>query len=245
MVVKNNRTVETYKAISQIGLKTVNWISFSLRNLSDLSFKMPEIKQFIRKNKPCLFIWDPKDLGNPGIKKDFYFGLEDESPVMNWFDKNREDISKYQYLITSQISSSNMNNPKNGFVGTIFSDGKGRLFGETYHKPGIYNHRDLTRPKEDLSEYLIIFNTEDFELVSINPAKKGFLLTRAMINKLISLYGSHKGYFEFVCGSQCGVVDVYTTGYVPIQDSDFPDDLHLNLSLSAPSRVSKFSQQGL
>jgi len=208
-------TAAIYSRIKNSGLATVSWLELSDINKSNKAKVIRAISDFVKANKPCLFIFDPK---HDGLKKGFLFGVNDHSEIKAWMDDHQDELGKYSFLVTSQIT-----NPGDGFVGSVFSDGKGRLFGESLHKPGICNQRELSQPKEDLTKFSDEFLIEDFELMS----KKGIFLVYSDIQRLEELYSHRKGYFEFVKGEQHGKKGIFTVGFEPFNGLiRYPLELH-------------------
>ncbi len=198
--VANLTTPDVYSQIKRIGLKTVNWNSFSPRENVDLDDMLTRMDGFIMDFSPCLFIWDPKFQG----KKDYLFNVLEVNKVCDWVSSNKP--FDYSYLITTLISSCS-----GGYVGTIMSDGKGKLFCETYHEPGVSNHRVLSQSKTDESKlsYFCRFFSQDFELASLS----GQGLNESEINYLLKTFSFEKGYFEFVRGMHLNKPGVYVTGF--------------------------------
>ncbi len=207
---KKKNTIETYSSIRDKGLYTVFWENYKYEKLLD---SIEKIRDFINKNKPCLFIYNPTV---PGVSKDFLFGVTDISEVKEWIRDNSENLDKYYYLITSQIT-----NPGDGFVGSVYSDGKGKIFCETLHQEGICNHRILSHGKCDSTE-VSSFYVENFELLS----REGKFLAFENIKDIFSVYWDKKGYFEFVNGIQSGRRGIYTTGFEELRGMfDFPEEI--------------------
>lgn len=233
----SKNTVETYSAIRDLGLKTVKWINFSLSSNSPKEIPLEKIKSFLLKNSPCLFIWEPKEKTRIDIRKGFILDVFSFDDIAKWMLMNESSLSLYNYLITTQISNSVQTNPQQGFVGVVFSDGRGKIYGETYHKPGVYNQRELTRPKKDFdTKYAVQFSTEDFSPLAIKSRIPN-LLTNKILGRLILLYGNKRGYFEFVSGVQCKKRDIYTIGFIPSILANFPDSVYNLLCRDAEARL--------
>ena len=75
-------TTETYSRIRSLGLKTVSWKESD--NISDAF--LGEVEEFIKLNKPCLFIHDPKRRGSNDLRKDYLFDVKAFSEVLNWIE---------------------------------------------------------------------------------------------------------------------------------------------------------------
>ena len=208
-------TIETYSHIESLGLSTVRWKSYTPDNVLS---SLDEIKRFIESNNPCLFIFDPRF---PGVKKSFLFGVKDFSEVEKWIAKNKNVLTNYNYLITTQID-----NPGNGYVGSAYSDGNGRLFCETLHYPGISNQRELTQPTKDYDGYLSQLFIDLADSNEIWALSTDWLL-RNDVEKIIKTFINHKGYFEFVIGVQHGKLDIYIIGQESGPLFSFPSALHL------------------
>ena len=207
-------TDQTYSQIEKLGLKTVEWDSFESRSPNEVMFRA---KRFINVNRPCLFIWDPL-VDNPRVRKSFLFGLKNPKAVNKWVEENRINLDKYRFLITTQII-----NPGDGFVGSVYSDGKGKVFGETLHYPGICNHQKLSQSSPIATrENLDHFIAEEFSFEGGRLSHLGI----SNAKELIETFSPHKGYFEFVCGAQKGKRGIYTVGYENNKLFEFPEDLH-------------------
>jgi hypothetical protein len=203
-------TSEVYSQIKSLGLETVLWETYYGEEVRDTA----KIHSFIQKNKPCLFIFDPTSRN--GLKKDFLFGVTNPEEVEKWIRMHYSQLKHYSFLITTQIF-----NPGNGFVGTAITDGNGRMFIETLHKPGVCNQRELSQPKENISQYLdhACIDGDDVAIT------KGFL-RKSDITRIHDTYFGQKGYFEFVYGRQLGRDTIYTTGHEYGGLFTFPSDLH-------------------
>jgi hypothetical protein len=206
-------TSQTYNQIRQLGLDTVEWDSFSSNDPAEVASRA---KKFIPTNNPCLFIWDPIS-DNPHFRKSFLFGVTDPAEVSEWVKNNVQDLDQYRFLLTTQIT-----NPGAGFVGSVYSDGMGKVFGETLHHPGICNHQKLSQSSLPTSKNLDHFVAEGFSFEGGHLPHLGL----GNAKELIATYSPHKGYFEFVCGLQKGKWGIYTVGYENSRLFDFPDDLH-------------------
>lgn len=215
------KTTETYAKIKESGLETVKWEEFDPKNDDDIQQMLASTRRFIEKRKPCLFIRDPR---KKELKKEYLFDVNDFSQVLDWAAKNKNAILDYSYLVTTQID-----NHGPGFVGNVFSDGKGSLFCETLHRPGISNQRELSQPKEDIGRYLDHFVAEEFTLRNAD----GRYLTRENIEEIMNLYAHRKGYFEFVKGIQHGRIGTYTIGF---EDLRYPKELSEALTLDLETR---------
>lgn len=211
-------TPEVYLRIRDLGLETVVWEQFDIYE-DNKKEVLKLIKQFIEKNNPCLFIYDPR---RNGLKKDFLFDVRTFNEVYEWILENERNLSDYSYLITSQIT-----NPGNGFVGNVLSDGHGRLICETLHRPGVCNQRELSQPKEnseDVSRYLDMLVADEFKLES---TERGFVPLNVARN-IIRLYGDKTGYFEFVKGVHLGSDGIYTIGFENCGFFSFPEEIFIN-----------------
>ncbi len=210
-------TEERYSAIRKLGLDTVIWEKYRLTFEEDVFFMLKGVGDFIGVNAPCLFIYDP--LCENG-RKGYLFDVKHPREVADWVDKNERNLFDYSYLVTSQVTSTS-----NGFVGTVFSDGKGSMVCETLHVPGVSNHRALSQPSEDISDEVDYFTVEDFSLLSAG----GKFLRYKDIRSIMRLYERLEGEFEFVKGVQAGKVGMYTMGY---EKTPFQTSLHERLSLN-------------
>jgi len=220
-------TTQTYKDLKGVyGLETLIWKSFKI-DKSNIDQRVGLVKEFIEKYKPCLFIWDPLD-DNNGLSKDFLFNVSNPDGVTNWIYENLAHLSNYQFLVTSQICNTN-----NGFVGNCISDGKGKLFIETLHKPGVCNQREFSKPKEDIGEWLDFAVVQDFSLESAS----GKFLTREDVKRLVDVYGEKKGFFEFVKGVHLGKNGYYSVGCEKGSFFCFPEEMHLNKLVNAEYRL--------
>ena len=244
MLARKMNTSETYFYIRSLGLETLKWLNFSSESHKDFISRIPQLKEFISANRPCLFIWDPKNPEN-GLKKDFYFNLENEKKIEEWVSENRSLVKKYDYLINTQITNPKDTNPKYGFIGSVFSDGKGNIFGETYHEPGVYNQRLLSRPKKDLSDYLNIFCTGNFKPEIILNGKERIFHDKTSLKEIIDLYGDLRGYFEFMKGVQNNKIGIYTIGFAQEASYYFPKDLfdHYCLNIRGKMNVRLLSKE--
>ncbi|MGV8151196.1 MAG: hypothetical protein ACP5NV_05705 [Candidatus Woesearchaeota archaeon] len=207
-------TVQTYEKIKNLGYNTVDWIYIGSQKLEE---SLEEIKSFITKNKPCLFIYDPIR-EEPNIKKDYLFGVKDIAEIDKWIEKNHKNISSYEYLVTTQIQGL-----QEGFIGTVLSNGKGKMIIETIHEPYICNHRILSQEPFDSAKVsqLIIDNTDDS--YSINDAK----LSKETSQILIKMFETQHGYFEIIKGIQKNKTGIYVTGYETTGFFEFPENLHV------------------
>lgn len=197
----SNNTVKTYSAIHNQGLCPVIWDTYDLTHPDQTTSLIVACDKFITKNKPCLFIYDPK---TPLLKKGFLFGITNMQEVHQWLQENEKNLIKYNYLVTTQVE-----NHGRGYVGSVFSDGKGNMLCETMHKPGVSNQRELSQPKEDISRFLDGFTLNDYDL----KTWRGKMLTKADINEISKEFSGLEGYFEFVYGKQAGKVGIVTTGF--------------------------------
>src|SRR3989344_7729690 len=77
-------TPEVYSRIRDLGLETVVWVPLDISedNREEALFL---IKQFIERNNPCLFIYDPK---RNGLKKNFLFDVRTFDEVYEWVIEN-------------------------------------------------------------------------------------------------------------------------------------------------------------
>jgi hypothetical protein len=208
-------TTEKYSQIKDMDLETVKWGSYYSSNLMPALF---EVKEFIKQNNPCLFIYDPRI---SELKKNAIFDVADIDTVYLWINKNFNDVKNYDYLITSQIK-----NPGDGFVGSVVSDGKGRLVCETLHTPTICNHRELSQNTKEFPEGS--FNELYLETDGVHElwSVVGKHLTRRDILEIQELYMHRNGYFEFVKGVQAGSKGMYTIGYESQGAFDLQDLWH-------------------
>jgi len=216
-------TSEVYSKIRNMGLKTVNWERFSPRTLSELYQMYESCQEFIQENSPCLFIWEPRWTGEKG-----YF-IDVES--MDFVDMALLNLPvfDFSYLTTTQIS-----NPGLGFIGTAISDGRGRLYCETYHESGVCSHRAMSQSKIDESKSNLFgrFVSKDFEILSL----EGNTLSAAHIRMLHKTYEMERGYFEFVYGNQLGEWGLYTTGFENLGGVSFPEQAITGLLMGREGR---------
>jgi hypothetical protein len=193
-------TTEKYQEIKDLGLETVAWIEYS--SLTKNNFK--EIAEFIKVNKPCLFIYDPK---TSEYHKGFLFNVESMNPVISWIDKSSTSVDKFNYLVTTQIT-----NPYDGFVGTVRCDGKGKMMATTLHYPGICNQREVTEPTKDYTGYWNDISIDETGIHS-SWASTDRWMKSYQIKELIETYMHREGYFEFINGYQSGRRGLFTIGY--------------------------------
>jgi len=222
-------TVNIYTEIKNLGLETVVWKLYSAEKLLSSS---SEIESFIEENKPCLFIHDPITCD---AKKEYMFDVTQYDTVDKWIRKHSKsrllrkhlrDINKFNYLITTQISNSG-----DGFVGSVFSDGNGRMLCETLHVPGICNHRDLSQPSNVYDQKY--FSSLFIDISNFNVGESGDIwatdrdwLSRDNVVELMRLFMDRKGYFEIVKGIQNGHAGIYTTGHETCSIFSFPHMSH-------------------
>jgi hypothetical protein len=218
---QRRKTDEQYQRVKDMGLETVEWETFDPQNIN-LSQMLSSMEEFILKNQPCLFIFDPL---KPPLKKGFLFNVTKLKPVEDWVLDNLTILKEYSYLITTQVC-----NYGTGFVGTLYSNGKGDLLIETYHKPKVSNQREISQPKEDIEKYRETSIVSNFEILS----KQKNFLQRTDLEKLIDIYGLKKGYFDFVKGTQANKTGIYTLDHHSL---DFPAALHLELSINKRNRL--------
>ncbi len=207
-------TPETYLLIREMGLPTVFWKKYSIKNERDLEKMLKGATGFIQRKSPCLFIWDPID---PDLHKGYFVNVKNPQIIIDWVRDNKKDVQKYDYLMTTQIINSG-----NGFVGNAISDGRGRMFVETLHTPGVCNHRDLTQPQKKDDGYFEFFSVENFELASIGRG----LLSGEQLRRIIETYSDREGFFEFNYGEHLGNLGAYTVGFQKEGIFSFPSDLH-------------------
>ncbi len=220
-------TDQTYRAVrDEFGLETIRWKTFKI-GMYDIEQKTGLSKAFIQEYAPCLFIWDPlyEDIG---AEKDFLFNVTNPNDAVDWIYANRQNLWKYKFLVTSQIS-----NPNNGFVGNCVSNGKGRLFIETMHRPGVCNQRELSKPKKVFGEWLDFAAVEAFSLESIG----GKFLTREDVHDIVQVYGGKKGFFEFVKGVHLGKEGYFTIGCEKGRFFCFPEEMHLDKLVNSRFRL--------
>ena len=209
-------THETYQTIIKKGLKTVKFEHFQT---SDKKQILEKAKIFIEKNKPCLFIWDP--ISSKGVK-DYFFDLKDTLKIEKWVNENVKSLKNYNFLLTSQIF-----NHGTGFVGSVYSNGEGKLIGETLHIPNVCSHRALSQGSETCKNTLTEFAFEDFDLRKIS----GNYLKREILRQIANNYLHLKGYFEFVYGNHLNNIEVITTGFESLSNFPFPEKFHELMSL--------------
>lgn len=216
----NLSTVETYSHLRSLGLKTVEWLSFVPRDLEAVEKMKIETKSFVQKNAPCLFIFEPLPVAaEKGLKKDYLFGVQKFSEIEEWLEKKQQRALDFSYLITTQIT-----NPGFGFVGSVFSNGKGDLVCETFHRKGVSNHRKLSQSSENISSELDFFVVHDFELVS----QRTHFLSYDQIQSIARTFSHLDGYFEFTYGEQLGERGIFSTGFMPSSSTHFPLQLWEN-----------------
>ena len=220
----NFNTLETYSYLKSLGLKTVDWETYFPTDSVSLDLMISKLKFFIENNRPCLFIFTPKSV-NSGLKKNYLFDVSSFEIISRWLDSNLFDLYSYDFLITSMVVSSS-----SGYVGSVFSDGLGKLMIETYHEPDVSNHRVLSQSSSK-KKYLDFYVFDNFELISAGGSN---LISISDLNKLKNIYFNHKGYFEFVKGDHQGINEIVTTGFL---DKSFPFDLFNNLLISKTNRL--------
>jgi hypothetical protein len=210
-------TSDKYAEIKNLGLETVMWKFYSS---NEIISGLPEIQSFIGKNNPCLFIYDPRV---SDLKKGFLFGIKTHEPVYNWVVDNLFSTDNYNYLITTQIE-----NPGKGFVGSAFSNGRGKMWCETLHTQGVCNQRDLSQPNQQWENFASVINELyiDREDDLFSWSVSGNHLTKKDVEKLQELYLHREGYFEFVKGMQAGREGIYTVGYEFGRLFELPDNVH-------------------
>lgn len=217
-------TPECYARIRALGLETVVWETLRIAEPSkrDIERAIETARIFLIRNSPILWMYDPSI---PRLTKEYLIGVTKIDEIIAWIRRNKSDLPFYTYLLTSQIS-----NPDRGFVGTVFSDGKGKILCETLHKKGVCNHRALSGGSVAHGENIDFFTIENFELA----AAKGRFLHYADILDITRHYDLLEGYFEFVRGVQNGKRGTYTTGIGTKEFSqklfDFPEELHKALT---------------
>ncbi len=209
-------THETYQTIATKDLKTVKFEHFQSQDKKEI-LKKAEI--FIKKYKPCLFIWDP--ISSKGVK-DYFFDLNDTQKIEKWVNENEKSLKDYNFLLTSQIF-----NHGNGFVGSIYSNGKGKLIGETLHTKNVCSHRALSQGSETCKDTLTEFAFEDFKLRKVS----GSQLKREILRQIANNYLHLKGYFEFVYGNHLNNIEIITTGFESLSNFPFPESAHELMSL--------------
>ena len=210
-------TSDKYAEIQNLELETVIWKSYSGTGVVSA---LQEIKSFVAKYNPCLFIYDPRP---KDLKKGFLFGIKTHQPVYDWVNDHLFSTDEYNYLITTQIE-----NPGRGFVGSVFSNGKGKLWCETLHTSGVCNQRDLSQPNQQWENFESVTNELyiDHEDGLFSWAVSGNQLTKKDIEKIQELYLHREGYFEFVKGVQAGREGIYTVGYEFGRLFELPDNVH-------------------
>jgi hypothetical protein len=207
-------TAYIYSQIKNLGLKTVEWDDFRSRSPNEITFKT---RRFLNNGcRSCLFIWEPCN-DDIQLKKSYLFGVTNPETVRNWALENNDFLDKYKFLLTTQITT-----PGDGFVGSVYSNGEGKIIGETMHSLGVCNHRDLSQSSLPKLSNLDSFVGEEFTLMAGNIPHLGVESAR----EIIQTFGAHKGYFEFVYGAQNSKVGLYTTGYESGINFRFPEDQH-------------------
>lgn len=222
-------TVQNYQELRDFGLETVEWEEFQPKTKTEIEEMKTVTKAFVETKKPCLFIFEPVELSaTSGLKKGYLFNVTEFAEVEKWILENEAVIPKLRFLVTSQVD-----NPGNGFVGSVFSDGKGKLLCETLHKQGVSNHRVLSQSKEKIQPFLDLVATHEGELFF---QQNGFLdaqKTRRLLKTFLPL----EGYFEFVFGKHLGKETMVCTGYMPLQKARFPEKLWENLFFDLHGRI--------
>jgi len=216
-------TVRTYSEIRGLGLPSVRWKEINSNQAGQFFQFMNTADLFIQKNNPCLFIYTPTNKGTlKGLKKDYLFNVGDSKEVEEWARSNLENLTDCNYLVTSQISNPVKDRPSGKFfVGNAISDGKGNLICETFHVPGICNHRQLSQssPKEEAMDRLLyseFFVATTIDSLSGPPEIKGSsakYLDYPAMREIVHQFQFHKGYFEFVRGEHLGNQGIVVTGY--------------------------------
>jgi hypothetical protein len=229
-------SINAYSEINKQELDTIIWKQYfiePIKNnsiLANINNLIDDMADFIHNFKPCLFIWDPKSKSS-GKSKGFYYNIDSIEKIVEWFADTLDDCDKYNYLLTSQIGAL-----PDGFVGSLFSDGKGKIFCETYHEPNNINQQKVSQGNLN-PEWLDHFTVTDFEL----ETWQGNFLSADDINKLVRLYSNKKGYYEFIKGNQLGEKAIFTIGYSPL--GYYPQQLHdifsIDLKRKCNARVIK------
>jgi hypothetical protein len=192
-------TVLTYSQIRELGLDTVKWDAFSPKTPAEV---LRRSKKFISRNSPCLLIWDPRD-PDGRLQKGYHIGLKDITKIRDGLRGGNRVVSEYNFLLTTQID-----NPGDGFVGSVYSDGRRKIVCETLHSEGVYNHQELSQSGAASLKTLDWFVVDNFfEGGSIPRLKRG------NARKITEMYGGLRGYFEFIAGVQRGKWGIYTIGY--------------------------------
>ena len=203
----------TYSRIKELGLKTVRWETF----YSESKEKIIESSRgFIDKYGSSLFIWDPKRL-DKRLKKGFLFGVKDYKKIHQLFLKRPSIIENYDFLITTLISGVN-----EGFVGSLHSDGNGRILCETLHIPKVCLHPELSRSVKPSNKNLDFFVADEWSFRRGKIPRLGLRRAKGLIKE----FSDKKGYFEFSYGSHLGKVGVYSIGLEDGELFRFPDLLH-------------------
>jgi hypothetical protein len=196
------RTTDVYTAIRNEGLETVIWEEFS-NPIQSLDL----ISEFVHNYKPCLFIYDPLV---PHQKKGYLFNVTNIEGIKEWIGANpTEDFS---YLITSMIDVKDR-----GCLGSVYTDGKGNMIGETAHI-GESNHRKLSQSDKVNAENSCQFTVDAFVLSTM----RGSMLKDPTLFQIMDVYADKEGFFEFVHGEQAGKWGIYTTGF---ERGPFPYEL--------------------
>ena len=143
--------------------------------------------------------------------------------IIKEFEKRPTLANNYTFLVTTLISGI-----PEGFVGTVYSDGKGKVLGETFHNPYVCNHRKISQPSKEISQLsLDYFVAEEFRLSGGKLPRLGVRRAR----KIIREFEDKEGYFEFVYGNHLGKNGIYTTGFEKGDLFLFPELLHETLSI--------------
>jgi hypothetical protein len=209
-------TIDKYNEIRGLELETIVFESYGANRLNT---SLIEVRKFVEQNEPCLFIYDAIV---PNLHKGALFDVIDYKQIVQWIMSNSDDVHGYNYLITSQIS-----NPGDGFVGSVYSNGRGKMYCETLHDPNVCNQRELTQPSktyEGLINELYIDATHINETWSVY----GKFLSRRDVLDLKDMYINRSGYFEFVKGVQHGDLGIFTVGYETGGIFTFPEEIHKN-----------------
>jgi hypothetical protein len=172
-----------------------------------------------------LFIFEPKF---SGLEKGFLIDVLNNKEIEEWILKNKKQLQNYSFLVTSQII-----NDGNGFVGSIYSNAKGKIFCETLHLPRVCNHRELSQPKKDISQFVDFFATENFEPEAVS----GKFLDSSHIHEIVSEFADKKGYFEFINGLHLGKQGIFVTGFEDASIFCYPELLQEHISLESRQRI--------
>ena len=211
---KERPTHIVYDEIASFGFDTVKWKRFIFDNDPDIQIFLDELGRFLEKHSPCLFVFDPKKEFVSRLTKGYLFNVTDLVTIEDWLLENKSDLVCYEFLITTMV----INDYHGGMLGSVFSDGEGKLVCEVLKKKGLSNHRALSQLNDkELYVYRGFFSCDEFKVI----ASEGTLTYNEIIY-IKEHFLSKKGYFEFIIGTHLSIQGIYVTGYEPLASFKFP-----------------------